>query len=161
MGVSPGQEGVLETVFPSVASTVFGKLIGSLMESIPVAVRGIKVSHVLFGIPAGLAIIPGYLLMKMGHFYVLTNRAVKIRSQAGAQLIQSCPLNDIADVAIDVLPGQAFYHAADLSLLNARGDVLMRLPGIVRPDRFRRAIIESRDARQQNDASMKTISSRS
>ena len=160
VGVCPNQEATLETVFPSVCSTGFGRLIGQLMESIPFSIGGIKLSHVLFGIPAGLIIVPGYLLMKMGSFYVLTNRSVQIRKMQGTILESSCPLADVIDVAVDIQPGQQFYTAGDLSLLNARGDVLLRLPGVVRPDRFRRAILESRDSRRQNDESLKTISAR-
>jgi hypothetical protein len=160
-GVAAGAESLLETVYPSVAASPIGRLIGSLMESIPVSIGGVKLSHVLFApiaIPLGLT---GYAIYKLfGDKYEVTNRSVRVRSMIGGALRKQVALTDFTNVAIEVLPGQAFHNAGDLQLLNAKGDTILALPGVVRPDRLQHVLLEARDARMQNDASLKTIQSR-
>ena len=160
-GVAAGAESLLEAVYPSICSSAIGRLIGSLCDSIPLRIGGIQVSHLLFGplmIPFALV---GYVLTKaFGDRYEVTNRAVRVRSIVGGVLRKQVALNEIADVLIDQQPGQAFYKAADLVLVNAKGDRLLELPAVVRPDRLQHVILETRDARMQNDASLKTIQAR-
>ena len=45
-------------------------------------------------------------------------------------------------------------------LLNAKGDVLMQIAGITRPERFRQVILDAREARIRNDHSLEVIRSR-
>lgn len=160
-GVAAGIESLLETSYPSVAASPIGRFIGSLMDSLPLQCGGIQLSHLLFAplaIPLGLA---GYFSYKLfGDKYEVTNRSVRVRQLIGGRLRQQVPLADVADVLVEQQPGQAFHHAADLHLVNAKGDALLSLPGVVRPDRLRHVILEARDARLQNDASLKTIQNR-
>jgi len=160
-GVSAGQETMIESVFPSIAASGLGQLIGRICDSIPLKINGIKLSYLLFApLLAPLGAI-GYLKFKVfDPQYVLTNRSLQVQSAQGDRLISQVSLSDIDNIAIDVLPGQEFFKAGNLELLNGRGDVILTLPGVPRPERFRQVVLEARDARSQNDAALKTIMAR-
>lgn len=160
-GVAAGTESLLETSCPSVAASPIGRFIGRLMDSIPLKIGGIQLSHVLFApiaIPLGLT---GYFLYKLfGDRYEVTNRSVRVRRLIGGALQKQVALTDFTDVTIEQLPGQAFHMAGDLHLVNAKGETVLTLPGVVRPDRLQHVLLEAREARLKNDASLKTIESR-
>jgi hypothetical protein len=160
-GVSAGQETIIESVFPSIAASGLGRLIGRICDSIPIRINGIKLSYLLFApLLAPLGAI-GYLKFKVfDPQYVLTNRTLQVRSSLGNRLISQATLSDIDNIAIEVLPGQEFFKAGDLEVLNSRGDVILRLPGVPRPERFRQVVLDAREARSQNDAALKTIMAR-
>jgi hypothetical protein len=160
-GLSAGRENVLETVYPSLSATGPGRLIGQLCDSIPLRIRGIKLSHVLFGPLVAPFALLGYLQMKVtGRRYVVTNRSVKVMSSLGERLLGSASLSEFDSIAIDERPGQRFFHAADVVLLKPNGDELLRFPGVARPDRFRQVIVDARNARLLNDAALRTIQAR-
>ncbi len=50
-GVSPTLESRIMTEFPSVAASGIGRLIGQIMDSIPIRIFGVKLSYLLFGLP--------------------------------------------------------------------------------------------------------------
>jgi hypothetical protein len=160
-GVTPNRETLIEEVWPSIAATGPGRLIGQICNSIPVKINGVRISQILFALPLGAIGAPMYLLTKItGQRYSLTNRTVQVRSSIGDRLYKQIKLEDIADIAVVVLPGQEFHNAADLEIKNERGDVIMKLPGVVRPQRFRQVILDAREARVRNDASLATINAR-
>lgn len=161
-GVSAGVENTIETVYPSVAATGLGRFFGRLYNSIPLKINGIRLSQILFCLPtAPIPVLFLYLPMKVtGNRYTLTNRSVQIWSALGGRMIQQVPLTEIAEIEVSVLPGQEFYKAGDLLLLNARGDVVMQLDGVPHPERFRRIILDARNARLQSDESLAAIQSR-
>jgi len=152
-GVSAGRETAIEDVYPSIAASGLGQFLGRLMD--------LSLSHVLFApIVAPLGLI-GYLKFKVADpMYLLTNRSVQKRGPLSRRLLQSTPLADIDNIEIQVLPGQQFFQAGDLHLLNAKGDVLMQIAGIPRPERFRQVILDAREARIRNDHSLEVIRSR-
>lgn len=160
-GVSAGRETVMEDVFPSIAASGLGRFLGQLMDCIPVSINGIRVSQVLFApLVAPLALV-GYLQFKVTNsVYILTNRSIQIRKALSRNLVQSVALSDIADIAVQVAAGQQFYQAGDLQLLSAKGDVLMTLAGIPRPERFRHVILDAREARMRSDHSLEVIGAR-
>lgn len=160
-GVSAGRETVIEEVYPSIAASGFGRFLGRLMNCIPLRINGILLSQLLFApLVAPLALI-GYLQFKVtGRVYVLTNRSVRVRAVLGQRLYQSVPLTDIEDIAIRQQPGQQFYQAGDLELFNARGELLLTFAGVPRPERFRKVILDAREARIRSDRSLEIIRSR-
>jgi hypothetical protein len=160
-GVSASSEVESMTVYPSVASTPIGKMLGQLLDSIPMTVCGIKLSHLLFGLPVGLATVPGFFQLRLfGERYTLTNRSVQRWKALGNSLIKQVPLTDIARVEIQQQPGQAFYTAADVYLVGRDGDTLLLLEGVSRADIFRETILKARDARLQTEAAMSMIQAR-
>ncbi len=160
-GVSANQEVLIETVYPSIAGSWIGQVIGNLCESIPLRIGGIPLSYFLFGPLVAPFAFLGYVQYKLsGEKYQLTNRSVQRRSALGGRLNQQIALQEIAEIAIDVLPGQEFYHAGNLLLLNAKGEEVMTLEGVVRPERFRQIILETREARVRSDDALATIDAR-
>jgi hypothetical protein len=160
-GVSAGKEAVIEEVYPSLAASGLGQFIGRLMDSIPVSVGGIKLSQLLFGpILAPFALL-GYAKFKaFDPVYLLTNRAIKKRSPLGPRMHGEVALADIADITVRVRPGQDFYQAGDLELYSGKDELLMTLPGVPRPWRFRQIILDARAARLHSDASLNVIRAR-
>jgi hypothetical protein len=160
-GVSAGVENVVMAVWPSICATGGGRALGRLLDSIPLKINGIKLSYLLFGIPAMLAALPMYFLRKLvGERYVLTNQAIERWKALGARRLGRVSLDDIETVAIVRQPGQAFYHAADLQLRDKSRKRLMVLAGVPRADVFRQTILKARDARRQVAASLAVIQAR-
>lgn len=160
-GVSAGVESHLSTRYPSIAATYGGKLLGGLFESIPVKLGTVKLSHILFTLlfsPVGILL---YAWQKVaGERFVLTTRSLQKWKMLGKHMLAEVPLNDIASIDVEQSGGQVFYKAGDLVICNAAGNVLMRLEGVVRPAVFRQSILETRDSRQQVEASLNTIQAR-
>ncbi len=160
-GVSAEAEALIMTVYPSIAATALGRLIGSCLESLPLKIGGVKLSHLLFFAPAAAIAAPLYGFLKLfGETYVLTNRGVQKRSSLGNRLISQVPLTSIEDVVVREEPGQAFYPAADIYLMDKSGTGLAVLAGVPRADVFRQTIVEARDAHKQVAAALKTIKAR-
>ncbi|MBX3442034.1 MAG: PH domain-containing protein [Planctomyces sp.] len=160
-GVSPSQERAIEVVYPSIASLGSGRLIGSILESIPASIGGVKLSHMLFALPLaplGLAL---YLVRGIfGLRYAINSRSVAILN-SGGRVERKVSLSDVRDIVVDQQPGQEFYHAADVVLVGTDGSELMRMAGISRPERVRRLLIDSRDAYVQNAEALTAIGKRS
>lgn len=159
-GVSPGIEAKIMTEFPSVGAGSLGRLIGVLMDSIPVRLFGIKLSYLVFGLlvaPLGALC---FFLRLLGARYVLTNRSVQIRSGLGIQKTSSAELSAISDVELEVQAGQDFFRAADLRLKAANGQTLLLLPGVADAAAFRNAILRAAEAKRLVQSSLATINAR-
>ena len=160
-GVSAGVETEITTVYPSMASTWVGRILGALYESIPLRINGIKLSHLLFPLPTSPMALLMYLFLKVaGRRYRLTNRAVQVWSMLGQRLYSQALLADIREIELEQSRGQVFYKAADLVLRGADGTPLLRLEGVPRAEVFRRTILEARDARSQVESSLARIQAR-
>ena len=160
-GVSAGKQALIMTVYPSIAATGAGKALGRLYEVFPTRVGGIKLSHLLFPLPTSpfAILLYGYLKVA-GEVYVLTNRSVQIRTSLGNQLKREVPLSQVDQVVIRQEPGQEFYPAADIYLLNKGGQTIMSLPGVLRAEVFRQSILEAQSAQGRVAASLATINAR-
>jgi len=160
-GVSATRETQIATVYPSIAGTGLGQGLGRLYESLPAKFGGVKLSHWLFPLPTAPLAALAFLMLKVtGDVYTLTNRSVQRRKSLGNRLVKSVPLTEVEDIQVVTLPGQQFYPAADLVLLNNAGDPILRLEGVLRAEVFRNLILEARDARRQVEASLATIRAR-
>lgn len=160
-GVSAGHENLLMTVYPSVSATGIGRFLGLLCDSVPLKINGIKLSALLFGLPAAFLALPVYFAQKLwGSRYELTSRCVRVRKGLSGRLAGETGLGEIADVQAEQRPGQAFFKAADLLLIAGDGSVLARLNAVPRAEVFRQTILEARDARFQVDSALATIQSR-
>lgn len=159
-GVSPTSEARMMTEFPSVGASGLGQLIGTLMDSVPAKICGVKVSYLIFGLPLAPVGALLFLLRLLGARYVLTNRSVQIWSAFGTQRSASVDLNDIASVEIDQLPGQAFFRAADIKLKAANGQTLMRLAGVADAAAFANVIQRAIQARRLVQSTLSTINAR-
>jgi hypothetical protein len=159
-GVSPSVEARIMTEFPSVGADTLGRLMGVLMDSIPVRVFGIKLSYLIFGLPLAPLGALFFFLRLLGSRYVLTNRSVQIWSALGSARTASADLAAVEDVEIQEQPGQHFFRAADLRLKAANGQTLLLLPGVADAAAFRNAILRAAQARRLVQASLATINAR-
>src|SRR5690606_14093812 len=101
-----------------------------------------------------------FFMKLFGQRYIVTNRSVRIASTLGVRMFREIPLGEIDNIAVDVQSGQASYHAGDLGLLKQSGDAIATLGGVERPFRLRQVILDAREARRENDASLATINAR-
>ena len=105
------------TEFPSVAASGPGRLIGQIMDSLPIRIFGVKLSYLLFGLPlAPLGMLLFLLNRPFGSRYILTNRSVQVWSSLGTQRTAVVDLNEIVEVELDQRPGQTFFRASDICL---------------------------------------------
>jgi len=160
-GLSPGAENEIMSVFPSIGSTAPGRALGRLFESIPLGKLPVKLSHLLFPLPLSPLAFLIYLYLKIrGTRYVLTNRAVVVKTALGRREITRVDLTDIAEATVRQFNGQYFYRCADLILLGTDDQPLLQLGGVPRADVFRQIILEARDAAVQVKASLSAIEAR-
>lgn len=159
-GVSPTLEARIMTEYPSVGATSIGRLIGQLMECVPVKILGFKVSHLIFGLPLAPLGLLLFGLNRLGSRYVLTNRSVQIWSTMGSVRTASVDLSEVATVDLDELPGQSFFRAADIRLVASNGKTLLRLAGVADAGAFRNAIQRATQSRRLVQASLSTITAR-
>ena len=160
-GVSPTNEAVVATVYPSMAAMGIGKKLGELYESIPTRFWGMKISNLIFCpllIPVSLLL---YFWMKVfGVRYTLTNRSIQTWKGLGNVKLSEVALNDIASVEVYQAPGDLFYDAGDLYLIGKGGEHLEILRGILSPQIFKGTIDEMRDARSLVQSSLERIKQR-
>jgi len=160
-GVSSTSETEIRSRYPSIAATGLGRLIGSICESIPVKIWGVKVSYLIFALPLAPLGVLIYILQKLtGVKYTLTNRSVQVWSVIGVKQLRGVALTDIDEIELTVQPGQEFYHAGDLTFVGAKGDVLLTVSGLPRADIFRENVLKAREARTATEESLATIAAR-
>jgi hypothetical protein len=161
IGVSASGETEIRSKYPSIASFGFGRFLGSIYESIPMRIWGIKLSNLLFVLPTAPLGVMLYVLNKFfGERYVLTNRSVQRWAVIGLKQFQSVTLTDVKEIEYVQLPGHEYYHAGDLLLKNAKGDTVFRVRGVKDADVFRQIIEKVRDARTGTEESLATIEAR-
>jgi hypothetical protein len=160
-GVSAGTETQLLTKWPSIAAMGLGKFLGQILEMIPIRIFGLKISNLLFGLPlAGPAVALYFAQKVIGERFTITTKSVQRWSGLGGRMMQRVELADITSMQVAQQPGQEFYHASDLLIFNAKGDVVMRLEGLPHAEIFRENITKARDASMQVQASLATINAR-
>jgi len=147
-GVVPPEvaEATVMTVWPSVGSTGPGRLLGRLYRIRqgfgPITVGRLAL---LATIPLGLLL---YLSLRMPwaiRRYRLTNRRVTVERGINPRVEQFVDLDRFDAVDVVVQPGQEWFAAGDLVF--RRGPVeTLRLPGVSRPESFRRVCLETRQA---------------
>jgi membrane protein YdbS with pleckstrin-like domain len=168
-GVSAAGEAEITTAYPSVASTLTGQRVGRLCDWLPVKTNGVPWPRLLIALPFWIVVVPVSLVVSLtlyafvkffGKRYILTNRSLQVRQMIGLRTFAEVPLTGIDQIAIQELPGQGYYKAADIVVLGTDGKLLVRLEGVQRADVFRHTILEARDARREVAESLKTIQSR-
>ena len=139
-------EATVMTVWPSVASTGLGRALGRIYR-IRDGFGPISIGRLAFlaTIPVGLAL---YLSMRLPwaiRRYRLTNRRVAIERGVGGEVVQFVDLDRFDAIDVVVEPGQEWYAAGDLVFRRGQVETL-RLPGVSRPESFRRVCLEARQA---------------
>lgn len=160
-GVAPAteREVTIMTVWPSLASTAYGRWWGRLFENqwgfapfgVPITVGRILA---LLSIPL---ILPVYFHMLIPRIpgivfgvpnsacrrYRLTNRRVIVEQPFGGGEQTSVSLDRFDTVTLEVLPGQEWYPAGDLIFTLGQIETL-RLAGVPNPEPFRQTCLKAR-----------------
>src|SRR5262245_54864117 len=145
-GVAPAEvkEVTVMTVWPSVAKFGMGRALGSLY-----AVRWPDVYIFRLGNLLALLFIPISLVLfflriapGIGTRYRLTNRRIIVERGLTGVEDKAVDLDRFDSIGIDVLPGQAWYHAGDLVFRLGNVETF-RLEGVSRPAAFRETCLKS------------------
>ena len=139
-------EATVMTVWPSVASIGLGQALGRLYR-IKAGVGPLSVGRLalLATIPLGLMLYLSLRLPWAIRRYRLTNRRVIVEQGINPRVQQYVDLDRFDAIDLEVHPGQEWYAAGDLVF--RRGPVeTLRLPGVSRPESFRRVCLETRQA---------------
>ena len=162
-GVSPPElrETTVMTVWPSMAGTGIGRWLGRLYQirwgwgvftvGHLIALLAIPLSLIIFFhkfIVAVLQAIPGIgrlarAIPGVAKRYTLTNRRVVIQAGLRPDDESWVDLDHFDSIEVEVLPGQEWYPAGDLVFKNGP-IVTFRLPGVLRPQTFRRTCLKAR-----------------
>lgn len=139
-------EATIMTVWPSVGSTGLGKALGRLYRIRegfgPISIGRLAL---LATIPVGLMLYLSLRLPWAIKRYRLTNRRVRIEQGINPQVMQFVTLDAFDAVDLEVSPGQEWFACGDLVF--RRGPIeTLRLPGVSRPESFRRVCLEARQA---------------
>ena len=139
-------EATVMTVWPSVASTGLGRALGRIYRIRdgfgPISIGRLAL---LATIPVGLTL---YLSMRLPwaiRRYRLTNRRATVERGVGGEVMQFVDLDRFDAIDVVVEPGQEWYAAGDLVFRRGQVETL-RLPGVSRPESFRRTCLEVRQS---------------
>jgi hypothetical protein len=145
-GVSPSELGevTVTTVWPSMAGTSLGMLLGRLY-SIRFgfgAVLNVGNLLALACIPIAMGLFALNVLPYLGKRYRLTNRRVIVERFCPLREEKWVSLDDFDSIEVVVHPGQEWYPAGDL--IYRKGQIeTFRLAGVLRPETFRQTCLKT------------------
>lgn len=144
-GVAPPDlsEVTVAVVWPSIAATSLGRRLGRLY-AIDRGLGWLTLGKLaaLVSIPVVLPLFFWMLRPGSSRRYRVTNRRLLIERGVRGNLEHAVALRAIDRVEIDTLPGQAWYPAGDLVLIEGDREVA-RLAGVPRPEGFRQTILRT------------------
>ena len=147
-GVAPPELGevTVMTVWPSIAATGMGQMIGRLCgNKFGVGFFTLGKVLALMCIPLALPIFFYMLLPGVSRRYRLTNRRLIVHRWLTSAIDKSIELDSFDEIEVVVRPGQEWYPAGDL--IFRRGPVeVFQLSGVPRPIVFRRTVLNTRIA---------------
>ena len=122
--------------YQSIAATAVGRLLGRVMNCLPLRVGRIRLSHVLMApVVTPLAVLV-YLVHKLtGRRFDVTATDVRELPMIGSEPVRTLPLTHVAAADVRVRGGQAFFNAGDVVLSATGEETPFILNGVSRPDR--------------------------
>lgn len=139
-------EAPVMTVWPTIAALRLGRWIGRYAAVDwgwgPFTLGAL---FALATIPLSLALFGWLFAPVVCRRYAITTRRVIIRRGLGALEDRWISMEDFDEIAVEVLPGQEWFHAGDLSFRRG-GEELLRLAGVRRPEVLRRACLKIQSA---------------
>jgi len=145
-GVVPAEirEVTVMTVWPSVAKYALGRSLGSLFAIRWPDVYIFRLGNLiaLLSIPIALVLFFVRIAPGIGTRYRLTNRRIIVERGLTSVEDKAVDLDRFDRIDIDVLPGQAWYHAGDLVFKLGNVETF-RLEGVSRPAAFRETCLKS------------------
>src|SRR5262245_34638131 len=147
-------EAYITQTFPSISSTAFGRLLGTIY-GLPFPI-GFIIHIVTLPLPVLTAL--GMYVFTGFRRYQLTSLRVRVRRGIRGTDEAEVKLENLDDVRIVVRPGQTFYRAGDLELVS-RGQVALTLAGVPVVETFRHNILDARAAFVQVQEAKKAVES--
>jgi len=145
-GVVPAEfrEVTVMTVWPSVAKYALGRSLGSLFAIRWPDVYIFRLGNLiaLLSIPIALVLFFLRIAPGIGTRYRLTNRRIIVERGLTSVEDKAVDLDRFDRIDIDILPGQAWYHAGDLVFKLGNVETF-RLEGVSRPAAFRETCLKS------------------
>ena len=148
-GVSPSESGevTIMSVWPSMASTPIGRLLGQLF-SLQFGIGNVLTVGnfiALATIPLTLGLFLFRILPFVAHRYRLTNRRVVVERWLPLAAERWVSLDEFDAIEVVVQPGQDWYPAGDLVFRKGPYEKL-RLSGITRPETFRQVCLKAQQS---------------
>lgn len=145
-GVAPRDLGevTIMTVWPSVASTGIGRMMGGLCAN-RAGIGPFFTLGKLFALAFIPLAIPVYFWMRLpgvAKRYRLTNKRIVVENPYTGKEVGSIGLGDFDAIKVDVLSGQAWYPAGELRFLRGPVEVFV-LSGVSRPESFRQVCLKA------------------
>jgi hypothetical protein len=145
-GVAPPESGevTMMTVWPSMAATSPGRMIGRLCGISAGFGSILTIGNLcaLLLIPVAMALFFRNLAPWNCRRYRITNRRVLIEQGLHARPERFLDLDNFDTIEVVVLHGQEWYPAGDL--IFRRGSLeTLRLPGVLRPEPFRQTCLKA------------------
>lgn len=145
-GVTPAEtrEVTVMTVFPTLAATTPGRLMGQLC-GIRVGIGFFTLGKLfaLLLIPLALALFAGSLMPFVLTRYKLTNRRVIVQRGWTPTDERWVDFDRFDSIEVEVLPGQEWYPAGELIFRQGQIETF-RLSGVSRPETFRHTCLAAR-----------------
>lgn len=145
-GVAPAEstEVAVMVVWPSIAAFSSGRFLGRLFGIRWPNVYIFRLGNLLalLSIPYALLLYFWRILPGVGRRYALTNRRVVVQTAITAIDLAAIELDGFDSIEIDVLPGQTWFDAGDLSF-RRYGNEVFRLAGVSWPEGFRQNCLKS------------------
>jgi hypothetical protein len=148
-GIMPSElsEVTCKVVWPTIAATRLGRVVGQL-AALRIGWGEFFTLGKLLAvatIPLSLLVFAWQLMPVVCRRYTLTNRRIVIRKGLLPADGRWISLDDFDAVDVEVLPGQAWFHAGDL-VFRRGGIEVLRLAGVSRPDTLRQVCLTARSA---------------
>ncbi len=133
------------TIWPSLAAFPSGRFLGRLYDIRWPNVYIFRLGRLLtlLSVPHALLLYFWRVMPRVGSCYTLTNRRVVIQKGWPPAEHSAIGLDGFDSIEVDVLPGQEWFAAGDLSFRNG-GSEVFRLAGVPRPEAFRQTCLKSR-----------------
>lgn len=148
-GVAPSNlnEVTVMTVWPTIASTSLGRLLGRLYSiDVGVNLLGVRLTLgkliALASIPVALGLFFAMLVPPLVRRYRLTNKRIVVERGLRPVEDRSVSLERFDTIEVEVLPGQAWYPAGDL-VFRLGPIETFRLSGVPRPETFRQTCLKA------------------
>jgi len=139
-------ESPVMTVWPGIGSMTAGRWVGRMAGSrIGYSFFTLGKLWALVTIPVSIVVYLWRLLPGRCRRYALTNRRVMVRLGLTAKEGPSIGLDQFDAIELAVRPGQDWLHAGDL-VFKGEGKEVFRLPGVSRPEGFRRACLKAQNS---------------
>ena len=157
----PAAERDVLTVWPSVVATAPGRVLGGLLNCVPLRVGPATVSQYLFGpplAPVGAAI---YLWQKVfGLRYRLTDRRLIAEAALTGREVDAVELSEVAAADVTHRRGDRFFRTGNLVVRDATGTRRLTVRGVPHVENLAARLAEVRGSHDSVAAAAATIARR-